>query len=124
MNAPDLDTPEIASAVAEWSDKHYTDYVVQVAEQIRSLADEFTLAARPRRDEGALGVPRYTAAAEQALHRILWGLANLNADDLIGRAALADKAEREVSLAGEAPGSYQPARDGEPGAPSQEVDRG
>jgi hypothetical protein len=76
-----------------WTQRIYNDKVVEVADRLRAMADDVERAAIPHTKPGVEGTPRYTAAAAQVLHTIAWGVANADADQLVTRANLADRAE-------------------------------
>lgn len=73
----------------------YRNGVRQVAERLRRLADEVEREGLHVPDGPTpLNTPRFTAAAERALHTLTWGVTNLHATDLVGLAGTVDAAER------------------------------
>jgi hypothetical protein len=75
--------------------KRYEDKLQDIANRLADLAREVSREGKARPTVlNADGQTDYIYAAERAIHALHWGIANLNADSLIGTAAEAHNAVR------------------------------
>ena len=81
--------------LTSWTAQHYNDRLAEIATRLRDLADAIEREGQPSEQPDAMGRHRYTSAVERVHHTILWGVANIGADHLIGDAHDADRAEHE-----------------------------
>lgn len=58
--------------------------------RLRDLADTMDQHAHRLDRVGSPGIPTYAGVVGNVMHALLWGVANLNADGLVGPAADAD----------------------------------
>lgn len=75
--------------------KFYERQIQRIVSGLRDLANDVENAGIPRSTPGITGTPRFARSAEQVIHNLIWGMANLNADGLIEAAVQADMSETE-----------------------------
>jgi hypothetical protein len=85
----------------DFAARHYAQRVASIAGRIREMADRFEREAKPYPEADMVGTPRFSSAAQNALHALTWDTANLTAYDIVGHAARADAAETAGSLSQE-----------------------
>lgn len=76
-------------------DEAYASTVRRVADDLRHLADEVERLATPDSDLRTLQ-PDFHGSAEDVLHKIVWGFANLNLPRVVRHATRAANAGREA----------------------------
>lgn len=80
--------------------RFYAKQVADVVRRLRGLADEVEREGRAR--PGVMGRqdgrPEYVHSAQQIVHAVTWGLANLNLDGVISAGNEADQAARDPEV--------------------------
>lgn len=74
---------------AEVMEGFYMDSVAHTAQRLRDTAD------RMEREGRVIPGGTFTGAARRVMHEFLWGIANANADGIVGAAEEADEALRK-----------------------------
>jgi hypothetical protein len=70
----------------------YSAKVVAIADKLRAVALEVERSVAPPTDLRSMK-PDHARGAEEVIHKVMWGLANLHLDGLVARAKTADDAE-------------------------------
>lgn len=79
----------MATDLVAYTNQHLKDRLVGVADQLRRMAAEVEqLQSRVEHDP--------TSAASNAVHTVMWGVANLNLDSLISYSAAALDARKDT----------------------------
>lgn len=97
MTAMSTTKPTLTETMVRFTQERYEEKRQRLVDKIRELADEVERESRLYDEPGGNGTPRFASSAERALHTLSWGIANLNAAQLVGVAARADAAEAELS---------------------------
>lgn len=80
--------------------KRYEERLACIVRDLRHLADEVERDARVRTEPDVMGTPALIWSAQTVVHRVMWGLVNLNLDGLVNVAGDTELARQVLALSG------------------------
>lgn len=80
----------MSAAAENYHSRFFVKQLEGIAARLRDVADQVEREATLRETPYIDGTPKHAIAAEQVIHAVTWGVANLNLSGLVHDAAQAD----------------------------------